>query len=208
MALDIVKIRKVPFVLSSLLVILSIVLLATFGLKQGIDFTGGALMEVTFVEQRPEANNIRETLAPLEAEYGTIQVQTVGESGALLRMSFLSEAQHQNLLDTLQDAYQTEDGSAGVVEDRFETIGPTISEQLRNRSLSAGIVVIIAIIIYIGYAFRRVSQPVTSWKYGITAIIALVHDTIITMGVFAVLGKYYGVEIDIPFVVALLTIMG
>ena len=64
MALDILKIRKVPFVLSSLLVILSIVLLATFGLKQGIDFTGGALMEVTFVEQRPEANNIRETLAP------------------------------------------------------------------------------------------------------------------------------------------------
>lgn len=206
--IDVVKTRNVPFVISSLLAVASIVLLAMFGLKQGIDFTGGSLMEVTFTQERPEANSIRETVAPLEDSYGTILVQPTGEDAAILRTSFLSEEQHQALLETLQNAYPAEDGSLGVVEDRFETIGPTISEQLRSRSLSAGIVVIIAIILYIGYAFRRVSQPVSSWKYGVTAIVALVHDTLITMGVFAVLGEFYGVEIDIPFVVALLTIMG
>jgi len=206
--IDIVKIRKIPFAISAVLVIASVALLATFGLKQGIDFTGGSLMEVTFTAERPDASAIRETVAPLEEDYGTILVQPTGEDAALLRTSFLTEQQHQSLLETLQEAYPAEDGSVGVVEDRFETIGPTISEQLRSRSLSAGIVVIIAIILYIGYAFRKVSRPVASWKYGITAIVALVHDTVITMGVFAVLGKYYGVEIDIPFVVALLTIMG
>jgi len=95
-----------------------------------------------------------------------------------------------------------------VLEERFETIGAAISSHLRERSMYAAVAVVLAIILYIGYTFRKVSKPVQSWKYGVTAIIALFHDVIITMAVFAVLGHYAGVEVGISFVVALLTIMG
>ncbi len=207
MALDIVNIRKVPFTISIILAAVSIVILASMGLRQGIDFTGGSLLEVRFDGERPASSEVRELLDPMADTLGSFQVQSSNEDGMLLRTAFLSEQQHQELLVTLQDAYPSEEGSR-VHEDRFETIGPTISEQLRSRSFGAAVTITIAIILYIGYAFRKVSKPVQSWKYGITAIIALTHDTLITMAVFALLGKYYGVEVGIPFVVALLTIMG
>ena len=94
------------------------------------------------------------------------------------------------------------------MEQRFETIGPVISTQLKNRSIYIILTVIVTIVLYVAYAFRKVSRPVQSWKYGISAIIALVHDVVITFGTFAILGKFLGVEVDIAFVVALMTILG
>jgi len=99
-------------------------------------------------------------------------------------------------------------GESLVVEDRFESIGPTIGNELKQKSIYAMIAVIVSIILYIAWAFRKVSDPVSSWKYGITAIFALVHDVAIPVGVFAVLGAVAGVEVDILFVTALLTILG
>ncbi len=96
----------------------------------------------------------------------------------------------------------------GVLELRFDAVGPSIGEELKRKSIYAIIFVLIAIILYIAWAFRKVSKPVASWKYGLAAIAALFHDVLITVGVFVILGKYFGVEVNAPFIVALLTVLG
>ncbi|MDP1709551.1 MAG: protein translocase subunit SecF [Candidatus Komeilibacteria bacterium] len=99
-------------------------------------------------------------------------------------------------------------GAGIVVEDQFESIGPTVGKELLRRSIYSILAVLSAIIIYIAWAFRKVSQPVSSWKYGVAAVIALTHDVVIPCGIFAVLGHFWGVEIDILFITALLTMLG
>ncbi len=202
--LEIIKKRNIFFTISSIAVLLSIGALVMFGLKPGIDFTGGSLIEVEFTTERPELSEMQSTMDSLEM--GNVTVQPTDDKGYFVKLRFVTEDEHQQILSTLRESYQTEENK--VLENRVETIGSSISSQLRKRAWSAGIAVIIAIVLYVAYAFRRVSRPVQSWKYGITAIIALVHDVLIVMGIFAVLGHFYGVEIDIPFVVALLTILG
>ena len=95
-----------------------------------------------------------------------------------------------------------------IEELRFDSIGPTIGQELKRKSVNAMILVLVAIVLYIAWVFRKVSKPVASWKYGITAIIALFHDVIITIGIFVILGKFFNVEINAPFVAAILTVMG
>lgn len=204
MTLPIIEKRNIAFGVSGILFAASVAVLFIYGLKPGIDFTGGSLIEVTFTQTRPDITEVQEALAPLE--YGNALVQPADEEGMLLKMRFLSEPEHQAVLTALRDAF--EEGENRVLEDRIDTIGPAISSQLRSRALYAGLTVVIAIIFYVAYAFRKVSEPVRSWKYGVAAIVALVHDVTITMAAFALLGAFLGVEIDIPFVVALLTILG
>ena len=168
----------------------------------------------------------------------SVLVQKTGENGYVLRFRNVNEDEHQLILKTLRNALTTEEykdqnspsGIVGVdeegnevdlsetgesvidqstvAENRFETIGPTIGGELKRKSIYAMIAVILVIIAYIAWAFRKVSEPVSSWKYGVTAVIALLHDVIIPTGVFAVLGYLLGIEIDILFVTALLTILG
>lgn len=95
-----------------------------------------------------------------------------------------------------------------VVEKRFNSIGPIIGQELKDKSLWAMLIVLMAIVLYIAYVFRKVSKPVESWKYGISAIAALAHDVIIIMGIFSVLGYFMDAEIDAFFISALLTILG
>ena len=96
----------------------------------------------------------------------------------------------------------------GFTELRFDSIGPTIGKELQRKTLYAIVIVIFAIAAYIAYAFRKVSKPVESWKYGVAAILALTHDVLVVVGVFAVLGHFYNVQIDSLFVTALLTLLG
>jgi preprotein translocase subunit SecF len=132
--------------------------------------------------------------------------QGSGEAKFIIRTSFLTEDQHQLVLKQLRSKFQTTDNI--VREESFETIGASVSKQLRTRALWAIILVNLGIILYVTYAFRKVSRPVASWKYGALAIVALIHDVLIVMGVFSVLGHYYGVEVDIAFVTALLFVLG
>jgi len=199
-----IKHKKITFIFSGTLFVASLVILAIFGLKPGIDFTGGSLIEVSFSENRPELSQM--TLTAEKYNVGSVINQPVDTDGFVIKTKFLTEDEHQQILNVLRSDYQTDTNK--VFEERIEVIGPAISSQLRNRSISAGIAVVIAIILYVAYAFRKVSKEVQSWKYGLTAIIALVHDVVITMAVFSLLGHFKGVEIDIPFVVALLTILG
>lgn len=205
MTLPIIKHRKIPYILSSILFVTSLGLLIVFGLKPGIDFTGGTLMQVQFTETRPEIADVQTSLGALP-ELGSVQVQPTDGNSHILKMRFVTEDERVEVLDTLKLDFQTE--SNEIVQERLDVIGPAISSQLRSRAITAALAVVIAIVLYVAYAFRKVSGSVQSWKYGVTAIIALTHDVVITMGVFALLGHYLGVEVDIPFVVALLTIMG
>ncbi len=202
--LPIIQKRKIFFTISGILVAVSIAFLASFGLKPGLDFTGGTLFEFEFTEKRPELTQIQQSLS--DVNLGAVVLQQTGDNGYLLKTRFITSDEHQKILTELRTDFEKENNK--VLEQRFETIGPAISAELRNRSVKTGIFVSLAIVAYIAYSFRKVSRPVQSWKYGVVAMIALAHNVIITMGVFSALGKYMGVEVGIPFVVALLTILG
>jgi len=212
--INIIKYKKISFVISSILFLVSLVLVFTIGLRPGIDFTGGSLMEVTFSNERPTNAQVRDSLSQLEIDLGEPVIQPTGEKGMIIRVKYMDENSHQQVLAKLRESFEAEtDEEAGKVEnkvweERIEAIGPAISAHLKSRAIYAVIAVVIAIVVYVAYAFRRVSRPVKSWKYGIAAVIALVHDVTLTMGIFVLLGKYFNVEVGIPFVVACLTILG
>ncbi len=197
----VVRLRKIWFLISAILVIASIVVTAIWSLNFGIDFTGGTLAELRFKEvERPSVPEIRDTLS--EFNLGDINIQPTKESDVILRFQFLSEEQKNNILNKLNEQY-------GAIEEmRFDSIGPIIGEELRTKTFYAIIGVLVAIILYVAYAFRKISKPISSWKYGLLTIIAAFHDVIIPVGIFAVLGKIFGLEVNAPFVAALLTIMG
>lgn len=194
--MDIIGHRYIFLTISGVLVLASIIAISVWGLKLGIDFTGGSLLEAEFKGQRPDVVSLAKTLEPLGL--GGVFIQPTGEKGIILRFKSVDEKTHQNILSFLGDAE----------EKRFDSIGPTIGAELKRRSFIALGLAVVAIIIYIAWAFRRVSKPVSSWKYGVVAVLALVHDVTIPTGVFAVLGYSKGVEVDTLFITALLTILG
>jgi len=233
--LKIIHKRKIFFIISGALLVASVVLLSTLGLQLGIDFTGGTLMEVEYNNGRPDNQEVQDAIADLDL--GPINIQSFGESGMIFRFKEIDEPKHQEVLNRLEENFGSgesrqgdtqslqieSDSSSGIslgdiqaevatdnqiVEHRFESIGPAIGQELKKKSIYAIIGVVVCIILYIAYAFRKVSKPVASWKYGLTAIIALVHDILIVVGIFVVLGHFLNYEINTPFVAALLTILG
>lgn len=197
--LNIVGKRKIYYTFSALLIGAGIFSILFWGLHFGIDFKGGSLIEVEFSQTRPEISAVKDGLAGLAL--GDIAVQPAGDKGFLLRSKDLDENAHQQILQALK--------SLGALEEKkFDSIGPVVGEELKGRAYLAILTVLILIIIYIAFAFRKVSRPVASWKYGLAAIVALFHDIFIPVGIFSALGHYLGVEIDLLFVTGLLTILG
>lgn len=193
------KHRKIYFGFSGILIIASIFVLLVFGLKPGLDFTGGSILEIDYQETRPSNQEILEKLN--EFDLGTIYVQPTGEKGVILRMKEIDEEIHQQILEKLQDEKELE-------EIRFESIGPTIGQELKQKTKIVIVVALLSMIVYIALAFRKVQRPLRSWQYGIASVVALFHDILIPLGVFAVLGKFYGIEISIPVITALLAVLG
>jgi len=193
------KYSVVYYVISIILIIASIVCLGIFGLKFGIDFAGGSNMQLQFQDTRPSNEEIQQTLS--EFSLGEIVVQPTGSNGAILKFQGVDESIHQQMLSKLSDIYS-------VSETSFQYIGPSVGQELRNSTEVAIVMCLLAITIYIAVAFRKVSKPVSSWKYGITSLLALFHDIILPLGIFAVLGRLYNIEITIPIIAALLTILG
>ena len=190
-------------VVSGLVSVICVVFLAMWGLKPGIDFTGGSLMELSFTN-RPETVEIQKVFDGLDIKNASIQ--KTGDNGVIIRTNFLTEEEHQRVLDAVKNKLQTTENQ--INEGSFQTIGASISNQLKSKAAYAFIFVLLGIIIYVAYAFRKVSRPVASWKYGVLAIVALFHDVLLVMCVFAVLGRYVGVEVDTAFIVAILTVLG
>lgn len=204
MNIPFIKYSKLWIGISASVAVVCLALVVMWGFKPGIDFTGGSLLETSFSANRPTVVEVQQYLA--EKNLNNAVVQPIGENSLAIRTGFLNEEEHQKLLSDIRAKYANE--SNIVKEERFETIGASVSQQLRQRALWAILLVSLGIIAYIAYAFRKVSRPVASWKYGLLAVIALVHDLLLVMGVFAVLGHFRGVEIDTAFVVALLTVLG
>ncbi|MFA4936741.1 MAG: protein translocase subunit SecF [Patescibacteria group bacterium] len=195
-----IKHRYISYNFSLTLIIISIVSLSLWGLKLGIDFTGGSLLQVEFPSGRPSNQELQEVLSPLN--FGNLLIQPSGDSDVMVRLRDLNEDEHQQLLASLKAKY------SDISEKRFESVGPTLGAELWRKALWAIGVALFFIIIYIAWAFRKVTRPVASWKYGLTAVIALAHNTVITVGIFSVLGHFWGVEVDSLFVSALLTLLG
>ena len=195
----VIKYRWVFFIISAILVIASVFALFRFGLNLGTDFTGGSILEVEYAGVRPEVSQVQSALAPYNL--GNISVQPAGEKGMILRFREVGEDVHQNILSALSQ-------TGTSTETRFSAVGPVLGQELARKGLIAIVLVVILIIAYIAIAFSGVSRAVSSWKYGVIAIVALVHDIMIPLGVFSWLGFYRGIEVDALFLTALLTILG
>ncbi len=197
----IIKHKKIFIGISIGLVIISILALSIFGLKVGIDFKGGALVEVVYKTERPVKTNIDKALASLNL--GSVLIQPTGELGYIVKSRDLSDAEHTSLLKVL-----SVNGKYALEETSFNSIGPSVGKELTRKAIVAIVLVSLAIICFIAFAFRKVSKPVSSWRYGLIAIVSLLHDVMIPVGLFVIFSKYYGAELDTLFVVAILTILG
>ena len=178
----------------------SAILLVVYGLNLGVDFRGGSVIEVNFNGDRPALGEAKDILA--KAGLVEVAVNYAEEDGMILRTKELSETEHQSILAVLHKNFDK------VEEKRFDSIGPVIGNELKSKSVTAIILVLLAVIIYIALVFRKLSKTLSPWVMGLAAITALLHDVIIPLGVFAVLGHFYGVEISAVFVAAVLTILG
>ncbi len=166
------------------------------GFKFGIDFNGGSVLEVSY-DTRPTIEIITPALD--KAGFGGVHIQMSGERDLILKTKELSETDHQKLVTALNF-----DKSLKMEEKRFNTIGPTIGSELRKNAWISILLVILGIVFFVAYAFRKVSLPISSWKYGVVTTLTLFHDIIVPAGIFVWLGK----EVDSLFVVALLSVMG
>ena len=197
----VIKHQKIFLGVSVFLVLLSLLGVIVFGLKIGIDFKGGSLSEVAYTESVPDVKDIQAKVD--ELNFGQATVQPIGEKGVYVKTRDLSEIARQSLMKTL-----TFEGLYPLEERAFTSVGPSVGEELKKKSIVSLLLVGLGIILFVAYAFRGVSKPVSSWKYGLIAIVTLLHDVILTMGVFALLSHTLGVEADTLFVVALLTVLG
>lgn len=198
MNIPFLKYRKIYFIFSGILILGSLVFLGIFRLKPGIDFTGGSILEMEYKDERPVVEAVRETLYDVA---GPVFVQPTDSNGLIIRMKEVDEETHQQILGILSEGYNGE-------ELRFESIGPVIGRELREKTIIVIILSLLAIVLYIAFSFRKIQRPISSWQYGLASLLALFHDSLIPIGIFAILGEFYGVQITIPVVVALLMVLG
>jgi preprotein translocase subunit SecF len=197
-----VKYSKIYFLFSGFLALASIAVLFVFGLNWGIDFVGGSVLRVVYVEERPTTQEISEELSSLIG-LENFSVRLSGEQEVSVKMPEVS----QEIKDKLSNYFYE---APGVEKETisFESVSPIVGGETKTKAKRAVIFSILAIVIYVAFVFRKVSRPIRSWQYGIATVIALVHDVLIPVGVLSVLGHFLGVEFSIPILTALLTIFG
>lgn len=198
--MDFINKRKIFYGFSIAMIAGSFLCLSIFGFNLGIDFTGGSLWEVTSLNIKNDAIKILDYLE--DKELGQINVQTTNEDSLILRFSNISEEKHIQLFKELQEI-------APLIQERkFESIGPSIGEELKSKSIWAVLLVFFGILAYLWYAFRHSSFRIPSYRYGILAVLVLMHDAVFIMGLFSLLGKLKGWEVNSDFLVALLVVIG
>ena len=201
--LDIIGKRKIYYTISGIFVALSFASLALWGLEFGIDFKGGSILEINY-SVRPDLDSISGPLKQLNLS--DVRISPLGSNGVVLRFLETDETTHQNIISILSE--EALKNKIQFDERRFSSIGPTIGAELKQKSVRAIIIVLLGISLYIAWAFRKVSSPISSWRYGVVTLVALFHDLIIPIGLFAYLGHFYGVEVGANFIVALLVVLG
>ena len=192
------KFTYIFFAVPALLMVLSLIAIGIWGLKPGIDLAGGSMLQVTY-DERPSVEAVQGAVASLS--YGEIRVQQSNEKDFILRQREMKNDEKQALMTAL--------GTLGTVHEvQFNSIGPSIGSEIVRKSWWAIALVSFAIISFIAFAFRHVSKPVASWKYGVVAIVTLLHDVLIPTGLFAYLGYARGAEVGVFFIVAILSTLG
>ena len=181
-----------------MLILGSITAISIWGLNPGIDFKGGAAMEVEYKKNVPSQDVVQASLAPLSLD---ASVRPIGNIGYLIKTKSITDTERQNIEDTLAK----EDGFSVK---QFSSIGPILGAEAIRKSFASIILVLLCIVLFVTFAFRHVSEPVASWKYGLITVFALLHDVLVPAGVFAFMGHFRGVEIDTLFVTALLVVLG
>ncbi|MBU2101262.1 protein translocase subunit SecF [Patescibacteria group bacterium] len=196
----ILKYKNVFMGFSLSIALISAILVAYFGFKPGIDFTSGSLWQLKI----PDVS-VEELKTFSAEELGLEGISISSEEGQVfsITMREISDQERQAMLQTLKDKYGEE-----TMEQDFWSVSPTVSEELRTKALWAITLVLLSISLYIAFAFRKVSHPVSSWKYGFITLLTLSHDVLIPAALFAFLGAYHGVTVDTNFMVALLVVMG
>lgn len=197
---NIISKTKYAYIFSVTLTILSIISLFVWGLKFGIDFTGGTRMEIQFANIMPVNQELADALK--EQNLKSLIIQPTGNNSIILRYASEEDAVNQAVTKALTEKYPDSKQLS------VDFTNSSVSGELKSKSLWAIFFAVVGIMAYIAWAFRKVSRPVESWKYGAGAVIALVHDILITVGVFSLLGHFKGIEVGIPFIAALLTILG
>jgi SecD/SecF fusion protein len=221
--------RKIYYIFSGILITVSVGSFFIFGLRSGLDFTGGSLMELKFanpvtteqvsntlkelqgqINQQPEATTPPSDNSTPSAELTSVSepldlqsaLVITSEEGIIIKSKAISAEQHDQILAGLKAKH------GDLEEKRFQSVGPTVGESLRFKAILATIIATLIIVIYIAFAFRKVPQSVGKWNFGFAAIVALLHDIIIMVGIYVLFGKFFNVEIDALFITALLTTMG
>ncbi len=198
-ALNIIGHRKIFLWIAGVLVLFSIIFPFIFGFRTTVDFSGGTMWQIKLENPKTTSQEIGE----LFKSQNTNALVTQDSSGAfILRFSEISEADHQKFVGLLQEKF------GDFEELRFESLSPSIGKELKNKSIWAMILALVAISLYVAWAFRKVSYPLKSWKYGVIVLVSLFHDAIIPIGAFSVLSRFLNIEIDPTFIAAILAVMG
>lgn len=197
--MNLMKYKLAYFIFSLLLIIPGLYFLITSGLKLGIDFTGGALFEYQF-KNSIEVNKLREEITKEEVEVG--QINKTSQNTYIIRTKPLEQEKLNKLKESLQEDF-------GRFEiRREENVGPVIGKETSQKAGIALLVASLMIVLYIAFSFRKVPKPASSLRFGVAAVLALIHDVLVVVGAFAIFGKYLSVEVDSLFITALLTVIG
>lgn len=191
---------KYAYVFSGTLTVLSLIFLVIWGLKFDIDFTGGTRMDIQFSQNVPTNQEMQATLS--DQNLKSLIIQPSGNNQMLIRYGSEDDKINQQVFQKINEQYP------GAIQLGVDYTNASVSQELKTKSLWAIFYAVVGIMAYIAWAFRKVSRPVESWKYGAGAVIALIHDVLITTGVFVFLGHFLDIEVGVPFIAALLTILG
>lgn len=197
--LDIVGKRKLWYGISIAVIVPGIISLALFGLKLGIDFKGGAVLEVSGSVDEATVQELAD-----QQGYKDVTIAT-SDKGTLIRFRDDEKPAEQ---EANHKAFKADLAAQGYQETSYSVVGPSVSRDITRNALLSILVASIAIVMYIAWAFRNVPPPLTSWNFGVGAIIALLHDSIFLIGTFSLLGHFFDVEVDALFVTAVLTVIG
>jgi preprotein translocase subunit SecF len=198
--MNIINNRKIFYTISGTLILVSIFLILFFGFRLGIDLVGGTVWQFKTENKDISEEAVGEIFR--NSDIISFNIYRGDSESFIFRGETLREEKHVELLSRLKEKV------GNIEESRFESIGPSVGEDLRRKAIWAIALVLFGISLYVAFVFRHASYPLKSWRYGIVTVVTLFHDVIIPAGVVALLGKILFIELDTNFIVALLVIMG
>ncbi|HWY79869.1 MAG TPA: protein translocase subunit SecF [Candidatus Sulfotelmatobacter sp.] len=200
--MNIVGKRNWYFAFSLIIIIPGVISLFLWGLTLSIDFTGGSQMILVYPQKVNEQiiTNIKKTF--VQEKVSIVSLQQQSSNQVFVRTKPMDDKQDSKFLQDLKK------NTGNVRQDQFETIGPVIGKEITVNAFNAIVIASLLIVLYIAWAFRGVRKPASSWRFGVCAIIALLHDALVVVGIFSLLGHFFGIEVDSLFVTALLTVIG